>query len=260
MGTEMISQQPVEAIKQLTCYRTSKPAVEIRPGRSNRDWMDATDQRFAYRCLPLTIANCYGWELILPSDVTAEWNGGNKLTDMTVSVGHTDWERDRLACSHFGHGILTFQTGYLFRTSPGVVLMVRGVPNWPRQDIHPLEGLVETDWLTFTFTMNWAFTRPSRVVFKAGEPFCFITPVRLGSLETLQPEVFDLSDCPEEADRFAVWSAARSDFNARLKNNEPAAVEQGWQKWYTRGVYPDGTAAGRHVSKLKLMSPAVKLD
>ena len=257
----MTSIQPAEAIKQLTCYRTGKPAVEIRPGRSDRDWMDATNQRFAYRCLPLTIANCYGWELILPTDVIVEWNGGVELSDMTVSVSHPDWGHGRLACSHFGHGVLTFQTGYLFRTEPGVALIVRGVPNWPRQDIYPLEGLVETDWLPFTFTMNWAFTRPGRVVFKASEPFCFITPVRLGSLETLQPEVIDLSDCSEVADQFAVWSAGRSDFNARLKNKEPSASEQGWQKWYTRGVYPDGTkAAERHVSKLKLLAPLIKLD
>jgi Family of unknown function (DUF6065) len=256
----MTSRLPIEAIKQLTCYRTKKPAVEIRPGRSNRDWMDATDQRFAYRCLPLTIANCYGWELILPADVTAEWNGGSGLADITLSVDHADWNGDRLACSHFGHGVLTFHVGYLFRTEPGVALMVRGAPNWPRPDIYPLEGLVETDWLPFTFTMNWAFTRPSRVVFKAGEPFCFITPVRLGSLETLQPEIIDLNDCPKEADRFAVWSAERSDFNARLKNKEPAAAEQGWQKWYTRGVHTDGTPAQSHVSKLKLMSPLLKSD
>ena len=25
-----------------------------------RDWMEATNQRFAYRCLPLNIANAYG--------------------------------------------------------------------------------------------------------------------------------------------------------------------------------------------------------
>jgi Family of unknown function (DUF6065) len=29
-----------------------------------RAWMDATDQRFAYRCLPLNIANAHGWEIL----------------------------------------------------------------------------------------------------------------------------------------------------------------------------------------------------
>ena len=34
--------------------------VDIRPAPVERDWMDATNQRFAYRCLPLNIANAYG--------------------------------------------------------------------------------------------------------------------------------------------------------------------------------------------------------
>ena len=34
--------------------------VDIRPAPVERDWMDATNQRFAYRCLPLNIAKPMG--------------------------------------------------------------------------------------------------------------------------------------------------------------------------------------------------------
>ena len=37
--------------------------VDIRPAPVERDWMEATGNRFAYRCLPLNIANAYGWEV-----------------------------------------------------------------------------------------------------------------------------------------------------------------------------------------------------
>ena len=33
--------------------------VDIRPAPVERDWMEATNQRFAYRCLPLNIANAW---------------------------------------------------------------------------------------------------------------------------------------------------------------------------------------------------------
>jgi len=33
-------------------------APAIIPGRSERDWMDASTQRFAYRCTPLSISRC----------------------------------------------------------------------------------------------------------------------------------------------------------------------------------------------------------
>ena len=243
----------------MKCYRVRKPAVELRPGRPERAWMDATDQRFAYRCLPLTIANSFGWELILPADVTAEWNGGAGLPDLSVTVDGAAWGNGKLAASHFGHGVLTFHTGYLFRTDPGVGLLVRGAPNWAMGEIHPLEAIVETDWLPFSFTMNWQFINPGRVVFKAGDPFCFVMPVGLHALDAVAPEITDLEDAPDEAACFAEWASGRTDFNARLMRDEPAATEQGWQKWYTRGVYPDGTPSPtRHISKMKLIPPRVR--
>ena len=58
--------------------------------------MDATDQRFAYRCLPLTIANSFGWELILPADVTAEWHGGTGLSDLSVTVDGAAWDNGKI--------------------------------------------------------------------------------------------------------------------------------------------------------------------
>ena len=258
-----MSEQNIETDKpgRLICYRLRELAPEIVSGRSERDWMNATDERFAYRCLPLTIANSYGWELLLPASVTAEWNGGSGLDDISVEVDDEAWSGGRLAVSHFGHGVLTFQTGYLFRTDPAMGLLVRGVPNWPRDGIAPLEGLVETDWLPFSFTMNWQFTRPGRVVFERGEPYCFISPVGYRALDTLVPEIAEIADAPEERRHFETWSKERLDFNERLKRDEPAAVQQGWQKWYMRGESPSGAPVSPlHVSKLRLSDPRHSSD
>ena len=40
-----------------------------------RDWMNATPHRFAYRCLPLTIVNQTGWWIRNPVGFTATWRG-----------------------------------------------------------------------------------------------------------------------------------------------------------------------------------------
>jgi hypothetical protein len=40
--------------------------------------MDDTNQRFAYRCIPLSIANASGWEIVLPFSFSAVWNGGSR--------------------------------------------------------------------------------------------------------------------------------------------------------------------------------------
>ncbi|MEA9787719.1 DUF6065 family protein [Xanthomonas campestris pv. raphani] len=49
---------------KLTAHVLDGHTLDIRPAPHERAWMDATDQRYAYRCLPLAIANAHGWELL----------------------------------------------------------------------------------------------------------------------------------------------------------------------------------------------------
>ena len=242
-------------MRQLTCYQIHNVAPRIIPARSERAWMDETGQRFAYRCLPLTIANAMGWEVLCPAGVKAEWNGGNDLSDIKVEIDTPAWDQGRFAISHFGHGVLTFQLGYLFRTEPGIGIWARGVPNLAKDGIAPLEGIIETDWMPFTFTMNWRFTRPGMAEFAKDEPFCFVTLVGYRQLEKVEPEVVMLKDAPEIQEQFRALQDSRNNFNEGLKRQDSATVKEGWQKWYFRGEQPLGDASPHHTSKIKLAAP-----
>jgi hypothetical protein len=223
--------------------------------RSDRDWMDATRQRYAYRCLPLTIANSMGWELLCPSPVIARWNGGPELADITIT-DEAGTESEEVAQSHFGHGILTFHTRYLFRTDPGMGLWIRGTPNQPKDGIAPLDGIVETDWLSFPFTMNWMFTRPGEIRFERDEPFCFLSPVAYRALEETIPEIKPIEADPDLRAAFTDYVTLRQNFNRELAEGRPDTLKSGWQKWYMRGQDPSGRPANPlHISKLRLAEP-----
>jgi hypothetical protein len=217
--------------------------------------MDGTLQRYAYRCLPLTIANSMGWELLSPCTIMAAWNGGSALDDIHI----TDADGrpfDGFAQSHFGHGILTFHTHYLFRTDSGTGLWIRGVPNLPKDGIAALDGIVETDWLGFPFTMNWMFTRPGSVRFERDEPFCFITPVGYRALDEVIPEIVPIEADPELKTAFESYGALRRDFNQELAEGRVEVVKTGWQKWYMRGQDPSGKPGNPlHISKLRVAEP-----
>jgi hypothetical protein len=216
--------------------------------------MGATQFRFAYRCLPLTIANSMGWELLCPAPVEAEWNGGVEISDIEVTTrdGSENW----FAQSHFGHGILTFFIHYLFRTESGVGLWARGSPNLPKDGISPLEGIVETDWLNFTFTMNWMFTRPGRVSFAKDEPFCFLVPLNYHSLDEVEPEILPIQADPELAAALRENQRQRTQFLDKLAAGDSDTLRIGWQKSYMRGQHPSGKPGNPlHVSKLRLAAP-----
>lgn len=243
------------ATPSLICYPTETDPPPLVPGHADRTWMDATSDQFAYRCIPLSIANASGWEILSPCSFSAVWNGGPNKDDLFfVPIGSQPDLKHRVA-SHFGHGIITFHTGYLFRTSPGWGLWCRGAPNTIKHGIVALDGIVETDWLPMPFTMNWHFTGPGIVRFEKGEPFCFITPVPHARLDAIEPIVRPLDADPVLRSAYQAWSASRADFNARLAALEPSAVEEGWQRHYVRGEAPTGERPDFHLSKRKLKIP-----
>jgi len=239
---------------QLECYPMTQRPPDIVPGRPQRGWMDQFADRHPYRCLPLSMANSSGWELLCPVGFTAEWNGGLLASDITLTPDHPFPGFDDFAKSHFSHGVLTFHTGYMFRTPDGWSTWVMGPPNHLKDGIQPLAGLVETDWLPFPFTMNWRFTRPGRVRFVKGEPFCFITLAQDRALEG-----FDLVQRRLEADdalrdQYEAWRRQRDDFNKALVRGDPGAMKEAWQRYYFRGELPEdtGPAPKAHTHKRRL--------
>ena len=245
----------------LECFPTMSRPPEIVPGRPNRDWMDAFSERHPYRCLPLTMANTSGWEILNPVGFTAEWNGGPQKSDITFRPDTPYVGFHEFVVSHFTQGIMTFHPGYMFRTPLKWSMMVQGPPNLIKDGLQALSGLVETDWLPFPFTMNWAFTRPGKVRFERGEPFCFFTLVQDKALEAFEPVIRSLDSEPVLRGQYEAWNRERTDFNNRLARHDPAAVKEAWQRYYFKGEIPEalGTAPADHVNRRRLAPTRVKL-
>lgn len=216
--------------------------------------MDDTPDSFAYRCLPLAVANQHGWEVFTPTGFTARWNGGVRVEDVTVDMDEPlAMNTPGSPLSNFGSGILTLEMGFLLRTPPGWNIWVSGPVNEPKHGIAPLTGVIETDWSPYSFTMNWRFTAEGEVRFEAGEPVAHLFPVRRDLFDRVTPEIRALQTDPKTAEQMETWRQSRGDFAARLKNNDPEAVEEKWQKDYYRGLMPDGRKGpADHKTKLRV--------
>lgn len=238
---------------RLTAYRLSSRVHGIRPAAPRRTWMDQTTARYAYRCLPLTMGNQFGWEVLVPCSFEALWTGG--IGENSIQIVPLGEGAGMLPISHFGHGILTFEPSYLFRTEAPYGLYVTGPLNLPKDGIAPLTAFVETDWLPFTFTMNWVFTRPGVAVrFEAGEPFCHFFPVAPAVVQDVEPEIRDLDEEPGLARTYRDWRAQRDRWNQEMKVPGTRAHAEQWQRFYHRGLVYTGEDGGaaEHRTRLRV--------
>ncbi|MCL7998854.1 DUF6065 family protein [Brucella sp. 21LCYQ03] len=241
---------------KLECMIQTPIPPKLVPAASDRDWMDATSEHFAYRCTPLSIANASGWELLAPSGFSVIWTGYNSTNDIIIRMDDPKASQFFIS-STFGHGIVTFHPGYIFRTDPGWVVWVRGSPNRIKDGVMPLDGIVETSWLPFSFTMNWKFTRPGSIRFEKDEPFCFITLTPSIAIEAVQPVILPMESDPDFHKESRIWTSERVKFAAALQLRDELTIEEKWQKHYLKGVSPTGNsvAGPDHRIKRQLKCP-----
>lgn len=243
---------------KVECYAFVEQPCTIVPAAPDRAWMDAYSTRHPYRCLPLTIANSSGWHVLCPTAFEAEWDGGEETSALTVRALKPMPDGrpfDHFCSSNFGHGIVTLHTDYIFRTPPGWDLLATGPVNSPKDNLYPLTGIIETDWLPYPFTMNWRLLKPGKATFEEGEPFCFLMPIPKQALLETQLEIHRLDDDPELKRQHEAFRVSRNEFLDRIKAGDQEATKQAWQRYYFTGRHPDGTRVEGHTNKIRLREP-----
>jgi hypothetical protein len=251
---DSLSLQPVDDTTgfKMTAYRMpgKKAYPRIVPASADRMWMDLKTGGWANRCLPLRIANQAGWFILNDVDFEVTWTGTNSLD--SVKLKYKDKE-SQFAQSMFGFGVLTWTIPYLFRTQPGFNLIARGPANSFKDGVAPLEGIIETDWLPYPFTMNWKITRPNKAItFERDEPICMLMPMRRNDIERFQPDIVNLTADPELERSYLAWHEVRLQ---KVRESQSSNGRTGFSKPqgnYIRGEGVLEEKAEQHQNKLKL--------
>ena len=187
---------------------------QLRPSPARRHWMDELPH--AYKCLPLVVANQWGWQVLCPTDVVATWDGRPGLEGLRVEVPPQFVPAIK---SQFGAGIITFSPPWLFRTPPGWDLYLKGPSNRWKPNCVPLEGVIETWWLNYTFTLNWKLVQPGTVVFRQGESLGQLLPVPHSTFESATAVEAPIGFAePKAAAELLEWQEKRRTIAAQKDN------------------------------------------
>lgn len=228
-----------------TLTKTHQNPPEIKQSRLKRDWMDDTYNKHAYQCLPMTVANVSGWELILQQDVVVEWDGTN--SPPKVLEGATLNDRALVIPSIIG--IMSFTTGWTFGTEDGYSTFISGSPNYFVDGAVPLSATIPSFWWPDEFNMNWKITKINEpVVFAKGMPFMHFTMIKNDLLESVEFKIENLWDKPD------LMSQRMSYGEAKMKKN--AEEPWTWMKGIKTGINEKGEKIGPSSSGLiKLKEP-----
>jgi len=200
------------------------PVFEVIPGKVKRKWMDKTEGN-AYKCVPMNVANSYGWTVLSPLEFSATWDGGNAKHSLQVDLPANS--PFRFAASEFGHGILSIVPDFIVRTSKNVSLYVRGVPNQLAIGLQPFDGIIETDWLPFTFTFNYKFIKSGRLTIKKDQPLFTFFPIERGYIENFETRDINVYDDKEFYEDYLKYSDLREDQNSGKDSKNGGAYLKG---------------------------------
>lgn len=228
----------------ITAYRTSHNAANLHQTRLQRDWMDATVNRHAYRCYPVSMANTIGWSLSYDKDISFVWDGVLDTTPDHVKV----LQGEEFCSTGRANGTISFETGIIFRTAPDVTLISIAPPNYFIDGAQAFTSIISTSFFRETFPCAWMITKPNEVItIPAGTPVATLIPVSLKGLSEIEVDLHSKEDYLRDNPTYHTDRAAYGKKFAEIVTTGK------WPGYYRNATDADGNKLGEHeVPTLKL--------
>lgn len=224
----------------LNAYKKGPHAFNIAPLSVQRDWMDATSDKHAYRCFPVTLANTIGWTVSAKEDISFIWDGTTSEDGSHVKI----LKGESISYTGRGQGTVSFLTGLVFRSEKDISLMVLPLPNYFITDFVPLSSVISTSFYPHDFPLAIkALKENKEIEIKAGQPIATILPISLSKLKEESIVIEDFVPAPDYYEKTKSYGDAAQELNKLGQFTD----------WYRDAVDEKGDSVGEHeVKSLKL--------
>lgn len=226
-------------------YKDNGPVANIEPLSAKRDWMEATFDKHAYRCLPVTLTNQLGWAISFPEDITFMWDGQISTSGEHVKV----LAGEKYVQTGRGQATVSFETGLVFRTPENYSLLTYNVPNMFMEGVSPYTTIISSSFFEGPLPVAWKVTKPFvPITIKAGQPVAAVFPISLTEIQGSVLTVKDIKDLVRVKREIAL------DLDEAVKSAADAAANGGWTDYYRNAIDYMGNKLGKHEAKsLKLL-------
>ena len=226
-------------------YKDNGPVANIEPLSAKRDWMEATFDKHAYRCLPVTLTNQLGWAISFPEDITFMWDGQISTSGEHVKV----LAGEKYIQTGRGQATVSFETGLVFRTSENYSLLTYNVPNMFMEGVSPYTTIISSSFFEGPLPVAWKITKAFvPITIKANQPVAAVFPISLADIQGSTLTIKNIKDL------IRVNRDIPLDLDEAVKSAADAAANGGWTDYYRNAIDYMGNKLGRHEAKsLKLL-------
>lgn len=221
-------------------YKMSKRTALLSPLTAKREWADDLPYEHVYKCFPLTLANQFGWGISFPEDISFKWNGKWNAENNNIEV----FSGSRWVNFDRGWGIVSFNTGLIFKTDSNLTMLGYPVPNNFIDGFQIFTYLISTSFFQKPWQLAGKITDPNKIItIKAGTPVGAIMPVPLSDINNSQAIERPIEDLSLDYKNIAEYGTFVSESNKRGEVNN----------FYRDGVDHLGNKLGDHeVKSIKL--------
>jgi hypothetical protein len=226
-------------------YRDNGPVANIEPLSAKRDWMEATFDKHAYRCLPVTITNQLGWAISFPEDITFMWDGQISTSGEHVKI----LAGEKYVQTGRGQATVSFETGLVFRTPENYSLLTYNIPNMFIEGVAPYTTIISSSFFEGPLPVAWKITKAFvPITIKANQPIAAVFPISLTEIQGSTLTVKNIKDLVR------VKREIPLDLDEAVKSAADAAANGGWTDYYRNAIDYMGNKLGKHeVKSLKLL-------
>lgn len=211
--------------------------VKIEQTKIYRDWMDATNERHAYKCFPISQANTIGWSISFLHDIEFMWDGISDTSDDHVTIIKDD---GNICNTKRANSTISFESGLYFKTEPNMSILSISPPNYFIDGAQAFTSIISTSFFEDSYPIAWRITRPNiPIKILAGTPVATLIPISVGQLCDIELEITDKVFIEE----------SKKEMKEKWEQSAKIYQNGKFTNFYRDAIKYDGSSSGSHERK-----------
>lgn len=218
----------------------SSELADIKPLSMQRDWMDNTHERHAYRCFPVSLANMLGWTISFPEDIEFIWNGISNSSSDNVKI----IQGEKYVNSNRSNATISFNTGLTVKTKNNLSFLMMPVPNQFIPGVQSFTTIISTSVLKSELPCAWHITKADTpILIPKNTPISAFIPISIKDIESYEINLYNSNFGQNYVNFMREYGDAAQTLNSSGE----------WTDWYRNAIDHNGNKIGEHeVKKINL--------